>query len=164
VRLRLIRAGYQLAWLALWLTSHVHHSRRAGVKALLSHDGRILLVQHTYGPRRWELPGGGLHRGETPLDGIRREIREELSLELGDARLVAQGRQVNRSISVFAAELTTPAAISPDEREIARVQWYPADALPPRLGWQVAASVRAWLAGDAAPVELRRATRRGVAH
>ena len=82
MRLRLIRAGYQLAWVALWLLSPLHRGRGRGVKAILSHDGRVLLVQHTYGPRRWEIPGGGLHRGEEPIDGVRREIREELGVEL----------------------------------------------------------------------------------
>jgi ADP-ribose pyrophosphatase YjhB (NUDIX family) len=158
MRLRLIRAGYNLAWLALWLTAPLYRSHGRGVKAILSHDGRILLVRHTYGPRRWELPGGGLRRGEAPPDGVRREIREELGLELGELRLIAYGcgspRHVDRVISVFAAELES-AAVTPDLREIAGAQWHSPDALPAGLGWQVAAAVAAWRADAAGrPVQL----------
>jgi 8-oxo-dGTP diphosphatase len=32
----------------------------------------------------WDLPGGFLHENEHPLDALRREIREETSLELED--------------------------------------------------------------------------------
>jgi 8-oxo-dGTP diphosphatase len=35
-------------------------------------------------PGRWALFGGGLHRGEPPALGIRREIREELALDTTD--------------------------------------------------------------------------------
>lgn len=159
MRLRLIRVGYKLAWLGLWLTSPLRRGRGRGAKAILCHEGRILLVQHTYGPRRWELPGGGLRRDEAPLAGVRREIREELAVELGDVRLIAYGsgspRHNARVISIFAAELPT-AAVTPDVREIARAQWHDPDALPSALGWQVAAAVNALRTVSAAddPVRL----------
>jgi ADP-ribose pyrophosphatase YjhB (NUDIX family) len=158
MRLRLVRVGYNLAWLALWLTAPLHRGRGRGAKAILHHEGRILLVQHTYGPRRWELPGGGLRRGEAPLAGVCREIREELAVELGDVRLIAYGsgsqRHNARVISVFAADLQT-AAVTPDVREIERAQWHDPDALPPRLGWQVAAAVKAWRTVSAADPPVR---------
>ena len=158
MRLRLVHLAYRIAWRLLWLTSPLHHGRGAGVKAILSHEGRVLLVLHTYGPRRWELPGGGLHRHEEPLDGIRREIREELAVELDEPRLVAygcgSGRQRKRVISVFAAELDSD-QLTPDGGEIERAEWYDPRQLPARLGWQVAAGLDAWAHGDrAAPVQL----------
>jgi ADP-ribose pyrophosphatase YjhB (NUDIX family) len=145
VRLRLIRTAYRLAWLLLWLLAPLRVGRGRGAKAILTNDGRVLLVLHTYGPRVWELPGGGLHRRESPRDGVRREIREELAVELDDAQLVELGlgrpRRPGRRISFFAAELAS-SAVTPDEREIAAAQWYRPDALPPRLGRHVAEQVR----------------------
>ena len=159
MRLRLIHAGYKLAWLMLWLTAPLHHGRGRGVKAVLTHHGAVLLVQHTYGPRRWELPGGGLRRRETPLDGVRREVREELGIDLAEPALLAcgtgSGRALNRVVSVFAAELPS-ADVAPDPHEIARARWYRRDELPPRLGWQVAAALDALGRGGAvAPIDLR---------
>ena len=163
VRLRLIRTGYRIAWRLLWLVAPLHRGRGRGVKAILIDDGRVLLVQHTYGPRRWELPGGALHRRETPLDGVRREIREELGVDLADATLIAIGsagrRHVKRPVSVFAAEIGAQAPV-PDEREIARAQWFAPEALPARLGWHVAQALEAWASEHAElPVQLSGARR-----
>jgi ADP-ribose pyrophosphatase YjhB (NUDIX family) len=43
--------------------------------------GRILLVEHTY-RHGWYLPGGGVRRKEPLDDGLRRELREEVGVEL----------------------------------------------------------------------------------
>ncbi|AVT38439.1 NUDIX hydrolase [Plantactinospora sp. BB1] len=55
---------------------------RASAGALIvDTDGRILLVDPTYKPF-WNLPGGGVDTGETPRAACRRELREELGLDL----------------------------------------------------------------------------------
>ncbi|MFD4866996.1 NUDIX domain-containing protein [Streptomyces sp. NPDC058412] len=55
-------------------------------------DGRVLLVQPAYGRSdRWNLPGGGIDSdlGETPRAAARREVHEELGLDLAPGRLLA---------------------------------------------------------------------------
>lgn len=54
--------------------------------------GRILLVRPAYGnTRRWQLPGGGVDSdlGEIPRAAARREVREEIGLDLAPGRLLA---------------------------------------------------------------------------
>ena len=56
-----------------------------GVGALV-HDekGRVLLIKRKFEPNkgRWSLPGGLLETGETLVDAGRREVREELGVEI----------------------------------------------------------------------------------
>jgi len=52
--------------------------------ALFDEQGRVLIAQRPPGKAlagRWEFPGGKLHAGETPWDGLVRELREELGVE-----------------------------------------------------------------------------------
>jgi 8-oxo-dGTP pyrophosphatase MutT (NUDIX family) len=42
--------------------------------------GRVLLVRHVEG--RWQLPGGAVDPGESPEAAIRRECREEATIEI----------------------------------------------------------------------------------
>jgi 8-oxo-dGTP diphosphatase len=53
--------------------------------ALIKDDHRILIAQRGKSKRfgsQWEFPGGKLQSGETPEACLRREIREELNLEI----------------------------------------------------------------------------------
>ena len=54
-----------------------------GVAGLVMDDsGKVLLVRHRY-MTGWQLPGGGVDRGEPPEQAIRREMGEEIGLTGG---------------------------------------------------------------------------------
>ena len=55
-----------------------------GVGAVVVKDGKALIVKRGHEPRKgeWSLPGGRVELGETLVDAVRREIREETGLEI----------------------------------------------------------------------------------
>jgi 8-oxo-dGTP pyrophosphatase MutT (NUDIX family) len=69
-----------------------------GVRAVVEDgDGKILLVRHTY-IAGWYFPGGGLNRGESAIEGLERELTEEVQLCLtGPAEL--HGVYFNRKLA-----------------------------------------------------------------
>ncbi|MYW06375.1 NUDIX domain-containing protein [Streptomyces sp. SID3343] len=73
---------------AEYYASLPRHIAAAGV-ILRDDDHRILLVEPLYGDGTWEIPGGGADPGELPWDTARREIAEELGLDLTPGRLLA---------------------------------------------------------------------------
>jgi 8-oxo-dGTP pyrophosphatase MutT (NUDIX family) len=61
----------------------LRHTARA---LLLDPDDRLLLARHDltarhYGRVLWAPPGGGLDAGETPVDAVLRELKEEVGHE-----------------------------------------------------------------------------------
>ena len=58
------------------------------VAALIYRDDRLLVCQRRETdsfPLKWEFPGGKVERGEGPLGALRRELREELGIEVQSA-------------------------------------------------------------------------------
>src|SRR5262245_60456929 len=105
-----------------------------GVRAaIFDHDGRVMLVRHTYAPG-WLLPGGGVERGETVYDAVKREIREETGIVVNGVPEL-HGVFANDDnfpgdhiacfvIREFAREARTPSI------EIAEARFFPATDLP----------------------------------
>lgn len=58
---------------------------RPNVAAILLDDaGHILICERVDVQGAWQFPQGGVDPGETPVQALVRELREELSLEPGD--------------------------------------------------------------------------------
>jgi ADP-ribose pyrophosphatase YjhB (NUDIX family) len=95
-------------------------------------DGRILLLDHFLRPGAgWALPGGFIEAGEQPEAAIRREIREETTLELENIKL-ARVRTIRRHIEiVFHAEARGEAR--PNSGEIKEARWFAHDEFPPEV-------------------------------
>lgn len=131
------RAGYRVAYRILQSFWFLRRPQIEGVKCLLTSGDHVLLVRHTYGPPVWDLPGGGVKRGEAPLTAARREMAEELGLMDADWRPagVVTGRQNFRHDTVhgFAAELVSLDLV-PNPAELASVRWFLRSALPHGLG------------------------------
>lgn len=50
------------------------------VKAFIQKGNALLLIQHENG--RWDVPGGRINIPESLLDGLRREVREEIGVNV----------------------------------------------------------------------------------
>jgi 8-oxo-dGTP diphosphatase len=68
------------------------------VGAVIVHEGRVLLVRRGKEPMkgRWTLPGGMLEVGETLVEGVAREVREETGLEVEVLELVELLERIHR--------------------------------------------------------------------
>ena len=123
-------AGHVLR--AYW---RLRRPRTFGVRAVVTDSaGRIALVRHSYLPG-WYLPGGGVDKREGADAAIRRELREEVALDVAITGLVgvyhnlAQGKDDH--VVVYAARIPDPAALrAADPREIVEAAWFAPDALP----------------------------------
>ena len=54
---------------------------QVGQKAILIRGGKALILEASYRPGFWDLPGGRIHAGEDGDAAFRRELKEETGLE-----------------------------------------------------------------------------------
>ncbi|MFC0206144.1 NUDIX domain-containing protein [Novosphingobium soli] len=125
--------------------------RHHGVRVVaLDAQGRLLLLRHSYGSPKWMPPGGGMRRGEDPLDAGVRELQEETGCALADARLLAVCEEALHGsaniVSVVRGRAEGPLRI--DRREIVEAGFFPLDALPEPMPAGFPERLRAWAAAD----------------
>ncbi len=96
--------------------------------------GEVLLLRHVFRDRYpWGLPGGFLAAGETPEQGVLRELREETGLEAAVAGIAGVNMISPRHMEVIvvgAAAVASPARLN---FEIFEARFFPAGDLPEDL-------------------------------
>ena len=96
-------------------------------------DGRILLAQrpaHQHQGGKWEFPGGKVESGETALQGLSRELHEELGINVQQAQPLIKVRYVypERAVLLDVWEVTAFSGVA-HGREGQPVAWYTAEQL-----------------------------------
>ncbi|MEK6334351.1 MAG: NUDIX domain-containing protein [Acidobacteriota bacterium] len=97
-------------------------------------EQRLLLLEHVFRPDSgWGMPGGFLNKGEQPEAALRRELREEIGVDLEDvemlfARTLPKQRQVEVYFRAKAIGIPEPRSF-----EIRKAEWFPLDSLPAQL-------------------------------
>jgi ADP-ribose pyrophosphatase YjhB (NUDIX family) len=135
------------------------------VAALIQRGGRLLMVE-AQGPddlvRSWVLPGGRVEPGESLVEGLTREVREETGLILeGEPELAFSVRRTSEGVAWLAHTFLCAASgtITPNDPDelILSASWIAQDdaiQLLDRLPWYDPDPLRAWLDGKAAPGTL----------
>jgi ADP-ribose pyrophosphatase YjhB (NUDIX family) len=120
-----------------------------GVRILLVSEDQIMLVKHTY-QEEWYIPGGMVERGESVEDAIRREVREELGVQLDHMELFGVYTNLengkNDQVIVFLADRYN--MIGSVDREISEFERCPINALPQDLSPGSRRRVRELIKGD----------------
>ncbi|MEU9703155.1 NUDIX hydrolase [Streptomyces sp. NPDC047981] len=144
------------------------HPRMAAGALFFDAAGRVLMVEPTY-KDYWDIPGGYVEAGESPLQAAAREVREELGIEPQLGTLLAvdwapsasegdkvlylfDGGQLSAEtldrIALQADEIKSFAFLTPDEVQARTI---------PRLARRISAAMEAHAV--ATPVYLEHGTR-----
>ncbi len=95
---------------------------------------RVLLLQHRFRPGSgWGIPGGFINPREQPEEAVRRELREEIGLEIEDVS-IAFVRTLPKYRQVEIIFRCVPRGIPlPQSSEINSAEWFAPDSLPDGL-------------------------------
>jgi len=100
-------------------------------------DGRIMLVRRAIEPfkGKWDVPGGFIKPGEDGTDAVRRELAEELGVEVlvGAAAWViadTYGAEGAPTLNIFYLARIVSGEPAPAD-DVAEIAWFGPDGLPP---------------------------------
>lgn len=128
--------------------------RMAAGALFFDDQGRVLLVKPTY-KDHWEIPGGYVEPGESPLQACRREVCEELGIDPPLGRLLVvdwapNAGEGDKILWIFDGgqldvEMLSAVTLRADELE--RMEFHPPERLDhlliPRLARRVDMAIRA---------------------
>ena len=137
ISVRIRRLGFQTAHALLRVWWLIRRPAMYGVKCIVTNGDDLLLVRHAYGSRAWDLPGGGIKRGERPLDAARREMAEELGIETDDWRSLGEAWATvyHRRDTLYCFQAQVPTReLSIELAELSEARWFPRGQLPRDLG------------------------------
>jgi len=136
------RTAYDNAWITIWhdevsrpdgaagIYGVVHFANlAAGVVVLDEHDRVLLVGQHRYtlDAWSWEIPEGGVGPAEVPLDGIRRELKEETGVEAAEwielARFHLSNSVSDEAGILYLATIVTHGSAEPEPTEEIESRW-----------------------------------------
>jgi ADP-ribose pyrophosphatase YjhB (NUDIX family) len=109
----------------------------ATVACVIEDDaGRILLLKHRFRTGSgWGIPGGFINAGEQPEEALRREVCEEVGLDLRALHFVfvRTRKRPNNIEFIYRGASGATKPVTPRSIEIISLAWFALDALPHNL-------------------------------
>jgi 8-oxo-dGTP diphosphatase len=116
----------------------VYASSKPTAGALCVDNGCVLLARRAHPPFQgfWDIPGGFLDEGEDPLDGLRRELREETGLEVEPQRFLGiwmdrygGDSTAEATLNLYWAVRVVGGEAAPAD-DVSELRWFGRDELP----------------------------------
>lgn len=101
---------------------------------IFNEEGKVLLLKHRFrAGSGWGIPGGFLEAGEQPEEAIRRELREEIGLEVDRVEiLTSRSFRKPRQVEIL-FRCRADAEVKPLTIEVERAEWFSVHELPSGL-------------------------------
>ncbi len=123
----------------------LEESKRNNARALLVHEGEVLLVQNIDWDH-WSLSGGGINRREDPEICALREVWEELKIKISRADYKL-GEYDDEGSIVHVFVVTVPSRDFVRAWELDDVAWFPPTNLPANTKPPTARRIQEWQEG-----------------
>jgi len=132
-RPNLIDLGFQLAYVCAYQLMRTYWRLRRptthGALVAIFCQGQVLLVRNSYVPY-YSAPGGYLQKGESARSAARRELLEEVGVDVSEDKL-KQALEVTHSwegkqdhVVIFTLEVDRRPGVQVDHREVVEAFWF----------------------------------------
>jgi ADP-ribose pyrophosphatase YjhB (NUDIX family) len=123
---------YKFAYALLKIYWFIFRPKTQGVQCLILSGDQLLLIRHTYGHSAWTLPGGGIKKGETKEEAVKREVKEELGLDIAPEYAGAFTHNVEHKTDKVYCFVVRIEKVEPkfDHGEIKEAKWWNINNLP----------------------------------
>lgn len=112
--------------------------------AIINNGSRVLLTKRAVDPYKdyWDLPGGFLEQGEHPINGVKREIKEELGVRIKVLEMIgifmdeypyANGKL--NTLNIFYLARIIRGIPKPDS-DVKEVRWFDLNDLPSKTAFK----------------------------
>ena len=101
---------------------------------IFNDEGQVLLLKHSFrSGSGWGIPGGFLEAGEHPEEALRRELHEEIGLEVRQVEIFTARsfKRVQQVEILFRCRAN--GGVKPQTIEIEQAQWFSVHSLPAGL-------------------------------
>ncbi|MDZ7360949.1 MAG: NUDIX hydrolase [candidate division KSB1 bacterium] len=136
------KSNGEQAYLTCSKCGFVHYNNpKPCVSAVIIRNGKVLLMKRAYEPfkNHWDYPGGFLESGENPQEGLRREVVEELKINVEIIDFLGiypdtYGPEGDATLNIYYLCKISNGTIDP-QAEVAEARWFVLNDLPQKLAF-----------------------------